>query len=85
MPSLAPRQVAPIYAVVYVASTFFPAAASVVKDKIFGAAKERLGDGQQLDLFVVNSFGSLAQVQPRLTPARRFGIRNIVLLLLADD
>ena len=35
----------------------FPALASILKEKIFGDAKEKLG-GKDLDIFVVNSFGS---------------------------
>jgi len=38
----------------------FPALASIFKEKIFTEAKQKLG-GKQLDLFVVNSFGSGAQ------------------------
>ena len=38
----------------------FPALASIIKEKIFSDAKEDL-DGQSLDIFVVNSFGSGAQ------------------------
>lgn len=38
----------------------FPALASIIKEKIFADAKEEL-DGQPLDIFVVNSFGSGAQ------------------------
>lgn len=38
----------------------FPALASIIKEKIFSDAKEEL-DGQSLDIFVVNSFGSGAQ------------------------
>lgn len=38
----------------------FPALASIIKEKIFADAKEEL-EGQSLDIFVVNSFGSAAQ------------------------
>ncbi len=38
----------------------FPALASIIKEKIFAEAKEKL-DGKPLDIFVVNSFGSGAQ------------------------
>jgi hypothetical protein len=38
----------------------FPALASIFKEKIFTETKAKLG-GKQLDLFVVNSFGSGAQ------------------------
>ena len=39
---------------------FFPALATIFKEKVFAAAKQRL-DGQSLDLFVVNSYGSASQ------------------------
>lgn len=39
---------------------FFPALATIFKERIFAASKERL-KGQSLDIFVVNSFGSAAQ------------------------
>ena len=40
---------------------FFPALDSIVKEKAFGDARQKLG-GQQLDIFVVNSFSSGFQV-----------------------
>lgn len=39
---------------------FFPALATIFKERIFAATKKRL-NGQSLDIFVVNSFGSAAQ------------------------
>lgn len=53
-------EIAPVYAAVYVASMLFPALATIFKEKIFNDAKQKLG-GKQLDIFVVNSFGSAAQ------------------------
>ena len=53
-------QVDPKYALIFVGSMIMPALSSIIKEKIFTDAREKLG-GQQLDLFVVNSFGSLAQ------------------------
>ena len=53
-------QVDPKYALIFIASMIFPALSSIIKEKIFTDAKEKLG-GKQLDLFVVNSFGSLSQ------------------------
>ena len=41
-------------------SLFFPAVATILKQQIFERAKAKLG-GKQLDIFVVNSFSSLAQ------------------------
>lgn len=53
-------QVDPVYAAIFVASMFFPALATIFKERIFASAKQRL-NGQSLDIFVVNSFGSAAQ------------------------
>ena len=53
-------QVDPFYAGIFVASMFFPALATIFKERIFASAKKRL-NGQSLDIFVVNSFGSAAQ------------------------
>ncbi|KAK9915593.1 hypothetical protein WJX75_001294 [Coccomyxa subellipsoidea] len=53
-------EISPVYAAVYVASMLFPALATIFKEKIFNDAKQKLG-GKQLDIFVVNSFGSAAQ------------------------
>ncbi|KAL3138700.1 hypothetical protein ABBQ32_006454 [Trebouxia sp. C0010 RCD-2024] len=50
----------PVYAAIFVASMFFPALATIFKERIFASAKQRL-NGQSLDIFVVNSFGSAAQ------------------------
>ena len=61
-------QAAPIFIATYVASMFFPALDSIVKEKAFGDAKEKLG-GKQLDIFVVNSYSSGFQVS---TTTRRF-------------
>lgn len=53
-------QVSPMYAAIFAGSLFFPALATIFKEKLFSASKKRL-NGQSLDLFVVNSFGSAAQ------------------------
>ncbi len=47
---------------------FFPALDSIVKEKAFGDAKEKLG-GKQLDIFVVNSYSSGFQVRLSSVPA----------------
>ena len=49
-----------MYAAIFVGSMFFPALATIFKEKLFSASKKRL-NGQSLDLFVVNSYGSAAQ------------------------
>ena len=49
-----------MYAAIFVGSMFFPALATIFKEKVFSSAKVRL-NGQSLDLFVVNSYGSAAQ------------------------
>jgi hypothetical protein len=51
---------------------FFPALDSIVKEKAFGDARQKLG-GQQLDIFVVNSFSSGFQVCCRLDAPSRLG------------
>lgn len=53
-------QADPLYIGIFVSSMLFPALASIVKEKIFSDAKVEL-EGQSLDIFVVNSFGSGAQ------------------------
>ena len=53
-------QANPLYIGIFVSSMLFPALASIIKEKIFSEAKEKL-EGQPLDIFVVNSFGSAAQ------------------------
>ncbi|KAK9789740.1 hypothetical protein WJX73_001036 [Symbiochloris irregularis] len=53
-------QTNPIYTVLFMASLFFPAVSTILKQDIFERAKAKLG-GQQLDIFVVNTFSSLAQ------------------------
>ena len=53
-------QADPLYIGIFVSSMLFPALASIIKEKIFSDAKEDL-EGQSLDIFVVNSFGSGAQ------------------------
>ena len=57
---MAAVQVSPVYAAIFVGSMFFPALATIFKEKLFSASKKRL-NGQSLDLFVVNSYGSAAQ------------------------
>lgn len=49
-----------MYAGIFVGSMFFPALATLFKEKVFSASKKRL-NGRSLDLFVVNSYGSAAQ------------------------
>lgn len=62
----------------------FPCIAVIIKEKIFAETKEKLG-GKDLDLFVVNSYGSLAQavcvflLLPVLT-----ALRNVPLKQLPD-
>eukprot|EP00884_Botryococcus_braunii_P005382 jgi/Botrbrau1/14845/Bobra.0278s0015.1 len=52
--------VQPVFAAMYVGSMCFPALANILKEKVFTETREKLG-GKQLDIFVVNSFGSAAQ------------------------
>ncbi|GAQ82708.1 CRT (chloroquine-resistance transporter)-like transporter [Klebsormidium nitens] len=46
-----------LYPALYTLSTVFPAASTILKEGVFKEAKEKL-KGSDLDLFVVNSFGS---------------------------
>ncbi|RMZ55446.1 hypothetical protein APUTEX25_003570, partial [Auxenochlorella protothecoides] len=68
-------QVNLMFAAIYCASMIFPALDSILKERLFREAKETL-KGKDLDLFVVNSFGSLAQsacillLLPLLAPLR---------------
>ncbi len=68
-------QAAPIFIATYVASMFFPALDSIVKEKAFGDAKEKLG-GKQLDIFVVNSYSSGFQVRLAIISANKTGYQN---------
>lgn len=47
------------FAVLYAGSTIFPALATIRKEMLFDQARQRLG--QNIDLFIVNSYGSLFQ------------------------
>ncbi len=51
----------PRWVVLCLLSFAFPSLASIIKEQLFKDAQQRLG-GRPLDVFVVNSFGSLAQV-----------------------
>ena len=53
-------QVDPLYAGLFSGSFLLLAIAAVVKDTIFQDARAKLG-GKDLDIFVVNSFGSASQ------------------------
>lgn len=53
-------QVNPLFVGVYVFSCLFPAIDTILKDRIFRKGKE-ICDGQDVDLFVVNTFGSASQ------------------------
>jgi hypothetical protein len=53
--------VKPFFVGLYVASMCFPALSTILKEKMFTEAKEKLGGDKQLDIFVVNSYGSAAQ------------------------
>jgi hypothetical protein len=68
-------------AALFVFAMLFPALATVLKEHVFRAARLRhLPRGQELDLFVVNSFGSAAQAVavlaalPLLAAARGFAL-----------
>ena len=56
-----------LYIGIFISSMAFPALASILKQKIFEDGKEKLG-GKELDIFVVNSFGS-REGSPSYLPA----------------
>lgn len=53
-------QINPLYVFVYVFSCLFPAVDTLLKDRLFRKGKEFSG-GKDVDLFIVNTFGSLSQ------------------------
>lgn len=55
----------PIYAIVFTLSFLFMNLSIILKEKVFKEAPKKL-NGKQLDLFIVNSFGSLFQVHLHL-------------------
>lgn len=50
-----------LFAGMYVMSMLFPAISSTLKERIFVEAREKF-TGRELDVFVVNTFSSIAQV-----------------------
>lgn len=52
-----------LFPCLYLLSASFSAAASLVKERLFQEAPQRLGEGRTLDLFVVNLLGSSFQVR----------------------
>jgi hypothetical protein len=54
--------ISPLYVGLSILSFAFPAAATVLKERIFRQAAQQMG-GRQLDVLVVNSFCSAAQVR----------------------
>lgn len=55
-------QVSLLYAGVFAASMVFPSLATIFKERIFQEGRRSLDNKKELDLFVVNSFGSASQV-----------------------
>lgn len=51
-----------VFAAIYVMSMLFPAISSTLKERIFVEARKKF-EGQELDVFVVNTFSSIAQVR----------------------
>jgi len=52
-----------VYMALCIISFAFPALATITKEHIFKEAAKKLGGGQQLDVLVVNSYCSTAQVR----------------------
>lgn len=72
----------PWYAAMFVFSMFFPAVDTILKEKVFKEGK-KMCQGQDMNLFVVNSFGSLSQaifvlaLLPALTAARGMSLADL--------
>lgn len=78
----------PWYAAMFVLSMFFPAVDTILKEKVFKEGKKWC-QGQDVNLFVVNSFGSLSQaffvlaLLPVLTAARGMSLKELPQYLAA--
>jgi len=71
----------PKFAIIYVFSCLFPAIDAILKDKIFRKGKELTGG--EVDLFIVNTFGSASQaffvflMLPLVTWSRGIPLKNL--------
>jgi drug/metabolite transporter (DMT)-like permease len=72
----------PKFAILYVFSCLFPALDTLLKDRLFRKGKE-MQEGRDVDLFVVNTFGSASQaffvflLLPFVTSARGIPLHNL--------
>jgi drug/metabolite transporter (DMT)-like permease len=81
----------PMYAIIFVVSMLFPALDTILKESVFRKWREQLSDGsgRDLDLFILNSFGSLAQagfvfmLLPAITAARGMAVADLPSYLAA--
>lgn len=85
MPGSAPSlwsNVDPKFVILYVFSCLFPALDTILKDRLFKKGKE-MQEGRDVDLFVVNTFGSASQaffvflLLPFVTSARGIPLHNL--------
>jgi drug/metabolite transporter (DMT)-like permease len=74
----------PMYAIIFVVSMLFPALDTILKESVFRRWREQWSDGKKdLDLFILNSFGSLAQAAfvfallPAITAARGMAVSDL--------
>ena len=88
--------VSPVYAIIFVISMLFPALDTILKETVFRTWREEnssssttKGDKRDLDLFVINSFGSLCQalfvfaLLPAITAARGMNVADLPAYLAA--
>ena len=80
----------PMYALIFVISMLFPALDTILKEKVFKTWREKWSDGKRdLDLFILNSFGSIAQavfvfaLLPFITAARGMAVSDLPAYLSA--
>ena len=74
----------PMYAIIFVIAMLFPALDTIFKERVFRTWREKWSDGKKdLDLFVVNSWGSAAQavfvflLLPIITAARGMALGDL--------
>jgi len=78
-------KVNPMYALIFVVSMLFPALDTILKENVFRKWREQWSDGKKvdLDLFILNSFGSIAQAAfvfallPAITAARGMAVSDL--------
>lgn len=74
----------PMYALIFIVSMLFPALDTILKENVFRKWRDNWSDGKKdLDLFILNSFGSIAQAAfvfallPAITAARGMAVSDL--------